>query len=46
MVGTGEREARRGSGSEGLGGLLAEHRHGWRGRRTQGRVRSRLAGRV
>jgi hypothetical protein len=40
------REARRGSAYEGLGGLRAEYRHGWRGRRTQGRDWSALAGRV
>ena len=36
----GERVAGRGSGSEGLGGLRTECRHGWRGRRAQGRGRS------
>ena len=37
VAGAGVREARRGSAYEGLGGLRAEYRHGWRGRRTQGR---------
>ena len=36
----GERVAGRGSGCEGLGGLRTECRHGWRGRRAQGRGRS------
>ena len=36
----GESVAGRGSVSEGLGGLRAVHRHGWRGRRAQGRGRS------
>ena len=45
-MGAGEIEARRESGCEGHGGLRTEYRRGWRGRRTQGRVRSRFAGRV
>ena len=40
MARVGEREARRGSVSEGLGGLRAEYRHGWKGQRAQGRGRS------
>jgi len=45
-VRVGERETGRGSGSEGLGGLRTECRHGWKGLRAQGRGRSELAGRV